>query len=433
MGNVIVAGAQWGDEGKGKVVDWLAQQADVVVRHQGGANAGHTVWVGEERFVLHLIPSGILHAGKKCIIANGVVVDPEVLAQEVRELKARGYLKDDGDLLVSEGAQVVLPYHKKIDLLREEKKGEEKIGTTGRGIGPAYEDKVARRGIRLGEFLNREQFRSRLQRDLPETNRYIKQVLGGDPFDPEELFQRYWPYALALGPYCGNASLILAEEMKKGRQILFECAQGALLDVDYGTYPFVTSSCTLAGGALSGAGVGPTRISAVVGVAKAYTTRVGSGPFPSEIKGELGDHLREKGREYGATTGRPRRCGWFDAVGCRYAVRINGMDLLAVTKLDVLSGLETVKICTAYDYRGNTLTEFPANPEVLAGSQPIYEELAGWEMDISQADSLEALPAEARKYLARIEELLEVEIGLVSVGFDRERTIIIKNPFLVKR
>ena len=431
MANIVVVGVQWGDEGKGKIVDLLAKDADVVVRFQGGSNAGHTVEVGGERFILHLIPSGVLHSGSKCVIAAGVVVDPEVLVDEISQLKQRGYLQNDRGLVVSDRAQIVLPYHKKIDLLREQRLGINRIGTTGRGIGPAYEDRVARRGILFCEFIDPAQFRRRLESCLPYVNSYLKDVLNASPYNLEELYQPLAEKSRLLARLSADTSLLLDQEIKKGSNILFEGAQGTLLDVNHGSYPFVTSSSTIAGGALAGAGVGPTKISRVIGVSKAYTTRVGGGPFPSEITGSLQDELREKGREYGATTGRPRRCGWLDAVVGRYAARLNGLDLLAITKLDVLSGLEKVKICKAYNYRGRILTEFPANPQVLLDCQPVYEEMEGWKQDISEARRLEDLPPAARDYLDRLEKILEVKIGLISVGCERQQTIVVVNPFRV--
>jgi adenylosuccinate synthase len=429
MANLVVVGVQWGDEGKGKIVDLLARDADVVVRFQGGSNAGHTVEVDGERFILHLIPSGVLNSGTKCVIAAGVVVDPDVLVEEISQLKERGYLQDDQGLMVSDRAQVVLPYHKKIDLLREEQLGRNRIGTTGRGIGPAYEDRVGRRGILFCEFVDPAQFRQQLEACLPYVNSYLKAVFNARPYDLEELYQPLAEKASQLEKFSGDTSLLLDQEIKKGRNILFEGAQGTLLDVNHGSYPFVTSSSTVAGGALAGAGVGPTKISRVIGVSKAYTTRVGGGPFPTEISGPLQDELRERGQEYGATTGRPRRCGWLDAVVGRYAARVNGLNSLAITKLDVLSGLDKVKICQAYNYRGRILTEFPANRRLLLDCQPVYEEMEGWKEEISEARSVADLPAAARNYLDRLEEIFEVKIGLISVGCERQRTIVVENPF----
>lgn len=428
MPNVVVVGAQWGDEGKGKVVDLYTEQASVVVRFQGGNNAGHTLVVEGRKTVLHLIPSGILHEGKICVIGNGVVVDPEVLCREILGLKESGFLKDDGQLVLAEAAHVIMPWHKRIDVLREGAMGAGKIGTTGRGIGPTYEDKVARRGVRVFEFVRPDRFRAAVERSLPVANEEIVR-LGGEPFTVEEVLAAYSPTAEKLVRHVRDVSLFLSQKMKAGAQILFEGAQGTLLDVDHGTYPFVTSSNTVAGNAAVGSGVGPTVIDAVVGIAKAYTTRVGAGPFPTELEDAMGDRLRTAGGEFGATTGRPRRCGWLDAVVLRYAARVNGLWGLTLTKMDVLTGFDEVKIAVAYEIDGERVEEFPRDGETLARAKPIYETLPGWKESLSDCRRYEDLPATARAYVERIEELSEVPVAAVSIGPDRVETIIRKSPF----
>ena len=429
MANVVVIGAQWGDEGKGKVVDIYTEFADDVVRYQGGNNAGHTLVVGDEKVILHLIPSGILHAGKRCVIGNGVVLDPEVFIMEITKLKAAGYLKDDNMLLLSEALHIIMPYHKRIDIARERKSGSKKIGTTGRGIGPAYEDKIGRRGIRLMDLLDEKAFTRKVKEVLEEKNLILKELLGDDPFTFEEIYNEYMGYAETLRKYAADTSLILHKEIKAGKSLLFEGAQGTLLDVDHGTYPYVTSSSTCSGGACTGSGVSPREIHEVIGISKAYATRVGSGPFPTELLEETGEALRKAGNEFGSTTGRPRRCGWFDALVARYAVRINGLSGIAITKLDVLSGLETIKVCTGYTYQGQVLDEIPASLEVIEQCVPIYEELPGWTEDITGARSMTDLPKNARDYVARVEELSGAPVVLVSVGPRRDETIVLRNPF----
>ena len=430
MANVVVIGAQWGDEGKGKVVDIYTEFADAVVRYQGGNNAGHTLVVGDEKVVLHLIPSGILHEGKRCVIGNGVVLDPEVFIMEITRLKANGYLKDDSALLLSEALHIIMPYHKRIDIAREAKSGSKKIGTTGRGIGPCYEDKTGRRGIRLMDLLDEKTFSRKVKDVLEEKNLILTQLLGDKPFTFQEIYDEYMGYAETLRKYAADTSLLLHKDIKAGKSLLFEGAQGTLLDVDHGTYPFVTSSSTCSGGACTGSGVSPREIHEVVGISKAYATRVGSGPFPTELEDETGELLRQAGREFGSTTGRPRRCGWFDALVARYAVRVNGLSGIAITKLDVLSGLETVKVCTAYTYQGVVLDEIPASLEIMEQCSPIYEELPGWTEDITGAKSMEELPVNARAYVKRIEELSGAPVVLVSVGPRRDETIMLRNPFL---
>ena len=429
MANVVVIGAQWGDEGKGKVVDIYTEFADDVVRYQGGNNAGHTLVVGDEKVILHLIPSGILHAGKRCIIGNGVVLDPEVFIMEITKLKATGYLKDDKSLLLSEALHIIMPYHKRIDIAREVRSGAKKIGTTGRGIGPAYEDKIGRRGIRLMDLLDEKAFTRKVKEVLEEKNLILTQLLNDKPFTFEEIYEEYMGYAETLRKYAADTSLLLHQDIKAGKSILFEGAQGTLLDVDHGTYPYVTSSSTTSGGACTGSGVSPREIHEVIGISKAYATRVGSGPFPTELEDETGEMLRQAGREFGSTTGRPRRCGWFDALVARYAVRVNGLSGIAITKLDVLSGLEIVKVCTGYSYQGTVLDEIPASLEVMEQCTPIYEELPGWTEDITNVKSLADLPENARNYVARMAELSGAPVVLVSVGPRRDETIMLRNPF----
>jgi adenylosuccinate synthase len=426
MSNVVIVGAQWGDEGKGKVVDLFTSWADVVVRYQGGANAGHTLVVGGVKTVLHLVPSGVLHPGKKCIIGNGVVVDPEALMEEIDLLRSRGLLSDASQLVVSENAHVILPYHKRIDAGREKQKA---IGTTGRGIGPCYEDKVARRGIRVRDVLKASALRDKLESRVGEANAQI-QALGGDKCELQPLID----WALKLGermrPYVGDASEVLSHEVAKGRAVLFEGAQGTLLDIDHGTYPYVTSSNTVAGNAAVGAGLGPTAIHSVIGITKAYTTRVGNGPLPTELHDSVGERLRSVGAEFGATTGRPRRCGWLDALVLRYAARVNGLSGLAMTKLDVLTGFEKILVAIAYKLpNGKTVSEFPSDPELLERAQPIYEELPGWKEPLGDQREYDELPENTRRYIERVEQLVGVETIAVSVGAERAQTIVRKNPF----
>ncbi len=429
MANVVVVGAQWGDEGKGKIVDIFTGYADDVIRFQGGNNAGHTLVVGDDKVVLHLIPSGILHPGKRCIIGNGVVLDPEVFIDEITKLKAGGKLADDGCLLLSESLHIIMPYHKRIDLAREKKSGAGRIGTTGRGIGPCYEDKIGRRGIRLMDLLDADIFAGKLREFLEEKNFILERLLGDSPLGFDEIYEKYLGYSEVLRTYAADTSLILRNDIIAGRKVLFEGAQGTMLDIDFGTYPFVTSSSTCAGGACTGSGVGPRDIHEIIGISKAYITRVGSGPFPTELEDEVGETLRTAGGEFGATTGRPRRCGWFDALVARYAVRINGLTGIALTKLDVLSGFETIRICTGYDCEGAILTEIPASVEKLSRCRPVYEEFPGWKGDISAVRRFEDLPENAVKYIKILEELVGCPIILVSVGPRRDETIILRNPF----
>ncbi|MBI2369057.1 MAG: adenylosuccinate synthase [Deltaproteobacteria bacterium] len=429
MANVVVVGAQWGDEGKGKVVDLLTEYADVVVRFQGGANAGHTLVVEGETLILHLVPSGVLYPGKLCIIGDGVVVDPRALIEEMDGLRARGLLRQEENLLVSERAHMTLPYHRLVDTAREAHRGARRIGTTGRGIGPTYEDKIARVGIRFADLLDEEIFTEKLKAVLEERNAYLVHVLQQPQARFEAICEEYLGYARRLRPLVANTSLVIDQAMRQGKGVLFEGAQGTHLDVDHGTYPFVTSSNTVAGAACVGSGIGPTRITAVVGICKAYTTRVGEGPFPTELHDDCGGRLREDGQEYGATTGRPRRCGWFDAVLVRDAVRLNGLTGLALTKLDVLTGFPDLRVCTAYRYRGETFTEVPANFRVLEGCEPIYEELPGWDVRARGARRFEELPVNAQRYVRRLEEHVGAEFCMISVGPGRTETILLKNPF----
>lgn len=429
MANVAIIGAQWGDEGKGKVVDLFTDDADIVVRFQGGNNAGHTLVVNGKKTVLHLVPSGALHPNKLCVIGNGVVVDPEILIEEIDTLKNQGHLTDDTYLRISEQAHLIMPYHKSIDLARERLRGKGKIGTTGRGIGPAYEDKVARVGIRFIDLLEEETFQDKLQRNIEEKNIYLKAILKEKPLDFKKLHASYSVYREKLKSFVTDTGVLLDREMRAGRQVLFEGAQGTLLDVDHGTYPFVTSSNTVAGGVCSGTGVGPRHINEVIGISKVYTTRVGSGPFPTEIHGPEGETLKREGFEFGATTGRPRRCGWFDAVGVRHAVRISGITGIALTKLDVLTGFKKIPICAAYRYNGTVIQDFPASLKLMQNAQPIYEELEGWNEPLDHARQFSDLPAQAQRYVRRLEELVQTEIILVSVGADRDQTIVLKNPF----
>lgn len=423
MPNIVIAGAQWGDEGKGKIVDLLTARVQVVARYNGGHNAGHTVIVEGRKFVLHLIPSGILHPGILCVIGNGVVIDPVAFEKELGELRGAG-VEVDGNLLLSDRAHLILPHHRGLEALSEEQRGARKIGTTLRGIGPAYEDKAGRRGITLGDLLRP----AALPEKLAEARRHYEQSLRGAGREPDVDWDRVVADLAAFGARHAtrivDASLVLQRQLAQGYSVLFEGAQATLLDLDHGTYPYVTCSAAAAGGAATGCGVPPTRIDGVLGIAKAYCTRVGTGPFPSELTGEAAESIRERGQEYGATTGRPRRCGWFDAVAVRYATRINGFDALAVTKLDVLDELESIPVCTGYRVEGRTLSEWPADSSVLEGCEPVYEELPGWRTPTAGIRDWAALPAAARAYLERLGELVGAEIGLVSTGPDREQTIV---------
>lgn len=429
MSVVVVVGAQWGDEGKGKVVDILSEYADCIVRYQGGNNAGHTVVIGDERIILHLLPTGILHPGKKCIIGNGVVVDPEALIEEIEEVKRRGYLKDDSDLIISDRAHLILPYHKRLDKVKEGLRGKGRIGTTGRGIGPSYEDKVARCGIRCGDLLQEEVFRQKLKSNLHEKNYYFIHFLRERGYEVYEIYNRCLELRERLKGYITDTSIYLNKAIKEGKSVLFEGAQGTLLDIDHGTYPYVTSSSTVGGGACVGAGIGPTLIDKVIGISKAYTTRVGEGPLPTELKGEMGDRLRDIGLEYGATTGRPRRCGWLDIVALRHSVMINSLSGIVLTKLDVLSGIDRLFICTAYEYKGERIYNFPADIHILNNCTPVYEEMDGWQESLNGITSFDKLPYNAKRYIRRIEELIETEVVMLSFGAKRKEALIIRNPF----
>lgn len=422
MSTVVVIGAQWGDEGKGKVTDFLAEKADMVVRYMGGNNAGHTVVVDDREFKMHLIPSGILYPDKMCIIGSGVVIDPAVLIKELESLEKQGI--STANLRISQRAHVIFPYHQKLDQVEEERKGNNKIGTTCRGIGPAYTDKSARVGIRVIDLLDAEEFPALLEANMKSKNQILTEVYGGQSLDYGEVLKNFKGYAEALRKYVCDTSILVNDAVQQGHNILFEGAQGTLLDLDHGTYPYVTSSHPTAAAACLGAGIGPTRIGRVIGVAKAYTTRVGEGPFPTELNDDTGAFIRKQGGEYGTTTGRPRRCGWFDGVVGRYAVRINGLDYLAITKLDVLSGLEQIRICTGYNYRGEVINEFPASLKVLNECVPVYEDFPGWSEDITRARKLEDLPVQARRYLDRISEISGAPIALIGVGSRRSQTIL---------
>jgi adenylosuccinate synthase len=428
VANVVIVGTQWGDEGKGKVVDLLAEHAHLVVRFQGGNNAGHTMVVGGEQFICHLIPSGILQ-DKTCIIGNGVVVDPAVLLGEMDNLSSRGINIGKDRLIISERAHVIMPYHQSVDHARERFKGDKKIGTTGRGIGPAYEDKATRRGIRFVDLLDAKAFAEKVNTILDEKNFYLKNYLSADTLDAGEIIDQYQEFAQRLEPHVANVSVIINDAIKAGKHVMFEGAQGTHLDIDHGTYPFVTSSNTLAGNACCGAGVGPGQIDEVIGIVKAYTTRVGAGPFPSELFDEIGDQIQKTGAEFGATTGRRRRCGWLDTVILKNSVRLNGLTGLAITKLDVLDGLESIKICTGYDYQSEIISDFPASLDVLAACKPVYEEFPGWTEDLSTLRKLEDFPSNTRSYLDRIAELTETDLNIVSVGPDRDQTIVLKHPY----
>jgi adenylosuccinate synthase len=429
MSSIVVIGTQWGDEGKGKVVDVLAEKARLVVRFQGGNNAGHTMVVDGEQFISHLIPSGILHPDKICLIGNGVVVDPGVLIQEMEHLRERGISLGPHNLLISENAHLIMPYHKLIDHGREQLKGDKKLGTTGRGIGPCYEDKVTRRGIRFCDLIDPDIFKEKVSFILGEKNFYLKEYLSSETVDEAAVLEEYLPYAETLRPHVTNVSVLINQAIKAGHHILFEGAQGTHLDIDHGTYPYVTSSNTVAGNACCGAGIGPTQIHSVIGMVKAYTTRVGSGPFPTELQDEIGDLIQERGAEFGATTGRRRRCGWLDTVLVRNAARINSLTGIAVTKLDVLTGLKTLKIATAYRYRNERLTEFPPTIKVLEACEPVYEELPGWADDLTAVQDVDDLPENARAYVKRMEELLEVPVQIISVGPGRKQTLLLQDPF----
>ena len=426
MANVIVIGAQWGDEGKGKITDLLSRSADVVVRYQGGVNAGHTIVVQGQTFKLHLIPSGILYPDTECIIGCGTVIDPQVLIQELEQLEQLNI--STANLLISETAHVTMPYHRLFDRASEERRGNYKIGTTGRGIGPTYADKSERTGIRMLDLMDPNGLQEQLEWTINYKNTILEKLYDIPPLDPQEVISEYLGYAERLRPFVVDTSIKIYDAVQKRRNILFEGAQGTLLDLDHGTYPYVTSSNPVAGGACVGTGLGPTMIDRVIGVSKAYTTRVGEGPFPTEIDGEMGDLLGDRGAEFGTTTGRKRRCGWFDAVIGRYAVRINGMDCMALTKLDVLDELKEIKVCVAYEIDGERCEHFPTSARKFARCRPIYKTLPGWQVSTTECRTLEDLPKQALDYLKFLAELMEVPIAIVSLGASRDQTIIVEDP-----
>ena len=431
MPNIVVVGAQWGDEGKGKVVDVITPQVNVVVRFSGGNNAGHTVVVGREKYVLHTIPSGILHNGCRCVVGCGVVIDPGSLIEEMESLVQRGVTLD-GNLYISKNAHLIMPYHPALDRASEAKLGARRIGTTGKGVGPAYVDKVARVGIRMADLLDERLFREKLEFNVAYKNRLLRDFYDAETFGVEAILNQYLRYAGWLAPYITDTAVLLSKWIDSGYSVLFEGAQATMLDIDHGTYPYITSSTTTAGGAATGTGVPPTKIHGVLGVAKAYSTRVGEGPFPTEMTGPLAETIRARGNEYGATTGRPRRCGWFDGVVMRYATRINGFDTVALTKLDVLDQCETVKVCTGYRWRGDIITDFPDEETAMAQIEPVYEEISGWMSSTAGARNEAELPAKARRYLERLEELIGVPFCLISTGAQRDETIVCEDSPLLR-
>ncbi len=433
MASVVVIGTQWGDEGKGKIVDLLTRYADFVVRFQGGNNAGHTLVVDGKQYIFHIIPSGILYEDKTCVIGNGVIIDPGVLLKEMADLAGRGLTVTPNKLLISSNAHLIMPYHQQLDQARENALAAgKKIGTTGRGIGPCYMDKVGRVGMKVGDLLDPALFKEKLQVAVEEKNFILTKQFNAAPVDIAAISAQFERFAEQLAPFVGNVSVVLDQARKAGKNILFEGAQGTQLDIDHGTYPFVTSSNTIAGNACIGSGFGPSHIDEVIGILKAYTTRVGEGPFPTELpEGDvIGDTLQQKGHEYGATTGRRRRCGWFDAVVANDAVRLNGLTGFAVTKLDVLSGLKSLKIATGYTVEGRPYSYMPENIRLARAAQPVYEEMAGWSQELGDVHSYDDLPQEARDYLKRLEDLTGVAPAIVSVGPDREKTLLLRNPFV---
>jgi len=427
MSSVVVVGTQWGDEGKGKITDFLSQNAEVVARYQGGNNAGHTIVFNDVTYKLHLIPSGIFFPEKTCVLGNGMVIDPKAFVEEIKYLHDKDISTDN--LRVSNRAHIILPYHLKLDILQEEEKGIHKIGTTKKGIGPAYMDKAARIGIRVADLLDKEVFKEKLKQNLKEKNRLLEKVYEVEPIQIEDIFEEYYEYGQQMSKYVCDTSVVLNEALDEGRRVLFEGAQGVMLDIDQGTYPFVTSSNPVAGGVTIGSGVGPSKISTVVGVSKAYTTRVGDGPFITELTGPIGDQIREVGKEYGTTTGRARRVGWFDSVVVRHARRVSGITDLSLNSLDVLTGIETLKICTAYTYNGKIIEDFPANLNILAQCEPVYEELPGWTEDITGVRNLHELPENARHYLERVSQLTEIPLSIFSVGPDRTQTNVVRSVY----
>ena len=427
MSSVVVVGTQWGDEGKGKITDFLSENAEVIARYQGGNNAGHTIRFNGITYKLHLIPSGIFYKDKICVIGNGMVVDPKALVKELAYLHEQGVTTDN--LRISNRAHVILPYHLKLDEVEEERKGANKIGTTKKGIGPAYMDKAARIGIRIADLLDKDEFKQKLSQNLNEKNRLLEKFYEVEGFQLEDILDEYYEYGQQIKQYVCDTSVVLNDALDAGKRVLFEGAQGVMLDIDQGTYPFVTSSNPVAGGVTIGSGVGPTKIDHVVGVSKAYTTRVGDGPFPTELKNEIGDQIREVGREYGTTTGRPRRVGWFDSVVVRHARRVSGITDLSLNSIDVLTGIETLKICVAYKYKGEVINEFPASLKVLAECEPVYEELPGWKEDITGCKTLDDLPVNARHYIERVSQLTGIPISIFSVGPDRAQTNVVRSVY----
>ncbi len=425
MTSVVVVGTQWGDEGKGKITDFLSKQADIIARFSGGDNAGHTIQFEGETYKLHLIPSGIFYADKRSVMGNGMVINPESLVKELKGLQERGV--DTSNLRISNRAHVILPYHIHQDKVDEASRGDAKIGTTCKGIGPCYTDKVQRIGIRIADLLDKEVFEEKLRTNLELKNRLFTKFYEVEGLAFDDIFEKFYAYGQEIAPYVTDTSKILNDVMDEGGKVLFEGAQGVLLDVDHGTYPYVTSSNPVAGGVTTGTGVGPASINRVIGVSKAYTSRVGDGPFPTELFDEVGNQIREVGREYGTTTGRPRRVGWFDTVVVRHSRRVSGITDLALNSIDVLSGLDTVKICVAYDYNGERITEYPANLHIIEQCKPIYEELPGWDEDITGVRRLEDLPENARKYVERVSELTGIRIATFSVGPDRDQTNVLLN------
>lgn len=419
----VVIGSQWGDEGKGKIVDLLSDQVDIVARYQGGANAGHTIAWGDEVFVLHLVPSGIFHEGTTCVIGNGVVIDPVAVMEEIRTIREKGY-SVEGRLLISHNAHLIMPYHKRIEQAREQARDAGAIGTTGRGIGPAYVDKFARTGIRVVDLLDRDVLRKKLKRSIEEKNAILKSVYGAEELDVDAMIEEYVEFDKLIDPYVTDTTQYLCNALAEGKNVLAEGAQGALLDVDFGTYPFVTSSHPTVGGACTGLGIPPTAINRVIGIVKAYSTRVGNGPFPTELEDEVGQRLQQVGHEFGATTGRPRRCGWLDLVALRYTAMLNGFTELTITKLDVLTGLDELKVCTHYRYDGKETQRFPSEGQTLARVEPVYTTLPGWHEDIDGVDRFDALPANAQDYLRFIADYLRVPLGMVSTGPKRSQTIV---------
>lgn len=427
MPSVVVVGTQWGDEGKGKITDYLSEQAELVARYQGGNNAGHTIVFNGKKYKLHLIPSGIFNGEKICVIGNGMVIDPKALVTELEYLHNHGI--DTSNLRISNRAHVILPYHLKLDAVEEDSKGANKIGTTRKGIGPAYMDKAARVGIRIADLLDKESFEEKLEYNLKEKNRMFEKFYEVEGYTKEEILEEYFEYGQQIAKYVTDTSVVLNDALDAGKRVLFEGAQGVMLDIDQGTYPFVTSSNPIAGGVTIGSGVGPSKINHVVGVSKAYTTRVGDGPFPTELMNEIGDRIREVGNEYGTTTGRPRRVGWFDSVVVRHARRVSGITDLSLNSIDVLSGIETLKICVAYKYKGKIIEEFPASLKVLAECEPVYEELPGWTEDITGVSSLHDLPKNALYYVERISQLTGIPLSIFSVGPDRNQTNLVRGVF----